>query len=297
MEHEEIYIEESNPHKVKIVVIVLLVLLSLFFIVFVSLKNKYTLTIKDVNVEVGEKLNKDVQFYVKNEVIDESDYKLYLPNISLDDKGKTTSTGEYEFKVKYKNITKKGKLTIEDTKAPEVEVRDLTVGVNEEYDVSDFVFSCDDYSKPCNATFKDKNGGEPQKKAGIYEFDIVVADQAGNKVTKGVRLIVKKGYNAEDVKKSDLKIDHIDHDYGDWNNQTVLTYSKGVHEDHLDHDDRYMYLQDLLGEDLEQFLPEDKKIYSISEAEIIYLYNKYNYIVGFGIRVKLSNGEYTYLVK
>ena len=64
----------------------------------------------------------------------------YLPNISLDDKGKTTSTGEYEFKVKYKNITKKGKLTIEDTKAPEVEVRDLTVGVNEEYDVSDFVF-------------------------------------------------------------------------------------------------------------------------------------------------------------
>jgi hypothetical protein len=125
----------------------------------------------------------------------------------------------------------------------------------------------------------------------------VIEDQAGNKVTKGVRLIVKKGYNAEDVKKSDLKIDHIDHDYGDWNNQTVLTYSKGVHEDHLDHDDRYMYLLDILSDDLTQYLPEDKKIYTIDESEVIYVYNKYDFVIGFAIRVKLSSGEYLYLTK
>ena len=297
MEHEEIYIEESNPHKVKIVIIILLVLLSIFFIVFIMLKNRYTLTVGNVVVEVGDKFSDDVQFYVENKVIDYDDYKLYLPDVTLDKNGKISSTGEYEFKVKYKNITKTAKLIVKDTKAPDVEVMDLTVGVNEEFDISDFVMSCYDYSKPCNATYKKDSDGDIKKKAGIYEFDIVVADQAGNKVTKGVRLVVKNGYNSLEVKKNDLKIHRIDPDYDDWNNEMILTYSKGVDEDHLDHDDRYMYLLDILSDDLTQYLPEEKKIYTIDESEVIYVYNKYDFVIGFAIRVKLSSGEYLYLTK
>lgn len=297
MIEEEIYIEESNPHKVKITIVVLLVLLSVFFIIFLVLKNKYTLTLDKVTIEAGDKLSKDVAFYVKNDVVDGSDYKLYLSDVPVDSEGRVTTVGEYDYKVKYKNITKEGVLVVEDTTVPDVEVTDLTIGVKEDYDISDFIVSCVDYSKPCNVTYKKESDSNLQNKAGLYEFDIVITDQVGNKVTKGIRLIVKKDYNSADIKKSDLNIHHIDPDYDDWNNEMILTYSKGVDENHLDHDDRYTYLLDLLSDDLSMYIPVEKSMYSIEETEIIFVYNKYDYIIGFALRVKLSNGEYIYLSK
>ena len=294
---EEIYIEESNPFKVKITIIIILVLLSIAFVLFVILKNRYTLTLDDVHIEVGEKLPKDIDFFVENKVVDDSDYKLYINNIPVDSEGKVNEVGVFEYKVKYKNITKTGNLVVEDTKVPEVEVKDLTIGVGEDYDISDFIVECFDYSKPCNVTYKNDKDENVQNKAGVYEFDIVITDTEGNKVTKSVRLIVKKGYSYEDMKKSDLEVSYIDHDYGDWNNEMMLTYSKGVHEDHLDHDDRYTYLLDLASDDMTQYLPMEYSMYSITEQEIIFVYNKYDYVIGFAIRVKLSNGEYIYLSK
>lgn len=297
MINEEVYIEESNPHKVKITIIIILVLLSVFFIVFLFLKSRYTLTIDKVIVEVGDALPKDISEYVENKVVDESDYKLYLDNIPLDKNGKTTDIGEYTYRVKYKSITKKGTIVVQDTKVPDVEVRDLTVGVGEDYDIADFVVDCFDYSKPVNITYKKESDQNLHKKAGIYEFKIVATDQAGNKIDKNVRLIVKKGYSYEDSKSKDMTVSYVDTDYKDWNNEYMIKFSKGVHEHELDHNEKYEDLMELSSDDMDLYLPEDKNMFVVMEQELIYIYNKYDYIIGIAVRVKLSNGEYIYLSK
>ena len=294
---EEIYIEESNPRKVKITCIVIIILLSIFFFVFLYFKSQYTLTLKDVKVEAGEKLSKDLEFYLENKILDKSDYSLYLSSIPTNENGVLNEVGEYTYKVRYKNITKKGKFIVKDTKAPEVETVDLTIGVNEDYDIGDFILECSDYSRPCDVTYKDEKSANVQKKAGNYDFKIVISDTQGNKVTKTVRLNVKKNYSYENKKKSDLNVDHIDPDYKDWNKNMILTYSKGVNELELDEDDRYQYLLDLTGEDLNIYLPLKYSANHIEEAEIIYVYNKYDYIIGYAIRVKIDTGEYVYLTK
>ena len=97
---EEIYIEESNPFKVKITIIVILVLLSVAFVLFVILKNRYTLTLDDVHIEIGEKLPKDVDFFVENKVVDDSDYKIYIKNFPVDSEGRVNEVGVFEYKLK-----------------------------------------------------------------------------------------------------------------------------------------------------------------------------------------------------
>lgn len=294
---EEIYIEESNPRKVKIVCIILLIVLSIFFLAYLYFKSHYTLTLKTIKIEAGEKLSEDLEFYLENKILDKSDYTLYLSDVPTNDKGILDEVGEYTYKVRYKNITKKGKFIVKDTVAPSVETVDLTIGVKEEYDIGDFILECNDYSRPCDVSYKDEDDANLQKKAGNYDFKIVVSDSEGNKVTKTVRLNVKKNYSYENKKKSDLKVDHIDPDYKDWNNKMILTYSKGVNELELDEDDRYQYLLDLSGDDLNMYLPVEYSTNHIEEAEIIFVYNKYDYIIGYAIRVKIDTGEYLYLTK
>ena len=145
--------------------------------------------------------------------------------------------------------------------------------------------------------YKNASDEKVQKKAGIYEFKIVATDQAGNKIEKNVRLIVKKGYSYEESKSKDLTVSYVDTDYKDWDNEWMVKLNKGVHEEHLDHVDEYEDLMDLASDDMSVYLPIEKNMYRIEEQEIIYIYNKYDYVIGFAMRVKLSNGEYIYLSK
>ena len=51
-----------------------------------------------------------------------------------------------------KNIL--GDVEVKDTKAPEVELQNLIVGLDEEYEPDEFIAVCNEYSKPCTASFK-----------------------------------------------------------------------------------------------------------------------------------------------
>lgn len=294
----EFYFEESNPRSVKIIGIVLSLIVVVAVFAFIYLKNMYTINIrKSVSIEVGDKLNTDLDYYVKNKIVDKDDYRIFFTRVPLDENGNTTSVGEFEYKVKFKSITKKGTIKVVDTTSPKVEVNDLTIGIKEDYDVDEFIKLCDDYSRPCQVEYKRDSDADIQSKAGTYNIDLIIKDAYGNKTTKTANLIVKKGFSREKMKKSDLTIDHIEPDYNDWNQKMILTYSEGVYGDELDDNERYSYLQDLAAEDLSQYLPIDKSGLSITESEFIYVYNKYNYVIGFAIRVKLSNGEFIYLTK
>ena len=292
---QEFYFEESNPKKTKIIIVIMIIAFSLFCATLVYYRNLYTLHVKkDLVYEVGTQISEDVRDFVNNKVVDDGDYTLLLAGVSMED-NVLTKVGTYTFKVKYKNITKKGKLKVIDTVAPKVEVQDLTVGVNEEYEVSEFLTLCEDYSKPCNVLYEDESDKNLNKKEGSYKFNIIITDDVGNKVKKEVNLTVKKGYNLGKSKESDLTVHHIDPDLSDWDKSIVLKFSKGYDPNEIDESDAYSELLEITGSDLHNYIDPIYENNLITETQIIDVYNKYGLIIGYAIRVKLDNSLYLYL--
>lgn len=297
MNEEEFYFEDENPKKTKITLLICLIIITIGIVLFTYYSKVYAFNVKDrVYYEIGSEIDYDLDKYINNKIVDEDDYELSFNGVPQTD-GVLLECGEYQYKVKYRNITKKGKLIVEDTTKPEVETRELTIGVKEDYSLDEFITKCEDYSKPCLISYKSSKDENIHKKAGTYAIDIIIKDQMGNKTNKTVRLNVKKNYSREAIKQNDLKAHHITVDHGDWNNELFLKYTKAVNEDTLDDNERYTYLLELTSEDMSIYLSEPYKDNQIEEQEIIFVYNKYDYIIGFAIRVKLDNGKYIYLTK
>ncbi len=294
---QDFYFEESNPRKTKriifaIIVVFLLIVGSLYYY-----KSKYTLNIKkNLKYEVGTVLPTDVREFVNNKVIDESDYTLLVSSISTED-GVLNKVGDYTYKIKYKNVTKTGKIKVVDTVAPRVEVEELTVGVNEEFLVDDFVKVCEDYSKPCKAEYDNESDSKVNEKEGTYNFKIRVSDSVGNMVKKDVTLHVKKGYNSKELKESDLKIDHIEPEFADWNNEMIVNFTKACDQNEVDESDGYGEFLEISADDLHNYIDPLYMNNGIVDKQIIMVYNKYDLVIGYAIRVKLDNGLYLYCKK
>ena len=296
--NEELFLEETNPKKVKygilatVIIIILVVGGVVAYSRFISIRTK-----KAITFEVGTKISLKAKDYINNKRIKEDDLKLDIDAVEKDENNVLTKVGEYVFYIEYKGKTTKGKVIVQDTTAPTVKTEDLVIGVNEEYELDEFLSVCDDYSKPCTVTYKNESDESLSEKAGEYEVPLTVSDALDNKTSITAKLIVKEGYSREALRKGDLSIDHIDPEYDDFNKQLVLKYNEAISEDELDDDEKYNDLLELSADNLENYLPEEYKGSTINESEIIFVYNKYNYIVGFAFRVKINTGKYVYLTK
>ena len=296
--NDELFLEETNPKKVKygilatIIIIILVVGGVVAYSRFISIRTK-----KRITFEVGTKISLKAKDYINNKRIKEEDLTLDIEDVEKDENNVLTKVGEYVFYIDYKGKTTKGKVIVQDTTAPTVKTEDLVIGVNEEYELDEFLSVCDDYSKPCTVTYKNESDESLSEKVGEYEVPITVADAYDNKTSITAKLIVKEGYSREALRKGDLKIDHIDPVYDDFHDQLVLKYNEAVSEDELDDDEKYNDLLELSADILENYLPAEYKGSTITDSEIIFVYNKYNYIVGFAFRVKINTGKYVYLTK
>lgn len=294
---EEFYFEDSNTKATIIKCVIILIIIVGAFITFSIYKKNTTFNIKKVvKYEVGSKLDEDLSKYVNNKIVDKKDYKLYLNKVDNED-GILTKTGEFEYKVKYNSITKKGIIKVVDTKPPKVETVPLTVGLNEELELSDFILSCEDYSKPCNVDYVTASDANFTKKEGTYKFRVKVSDQFDNSIKKEVNLTVKKNVSKENRMISDLNISYIDPKYKDYNNTFLIKLDKGIEEDELFGSDILGKLNDIAGSDLHQYIPDMYANNLITSSDVIYVYNKYGYVIGFTIRVELDNKEVFYLTK
>lgn len=294
---QDFYFEESNPRKTKRIIFAIIVVFLLIVGGLYYYKSKYTLNIKkNLKYEVGTVLPTDVREFVNNKVIDESDYTLLVSSISTED-GVLNKVGDYTYKIKYKNVTKTGKIKVVDTVAPRVEVEELTVGVNEEFLVDDFVKVCEDYSKPCKAEYDNESDSKVNEKEGTYDFKIRVSDSVGNMVKKDVTLHVKKGCNSKDVKESDLKIDHIEPEFADWNKEMIVSFTKACDPNEVDESDGYGEFLEISADDLHNYIDPLYMNNGIVDKQIIMVYNKYDLVIGYAIRVKLDNGLYLYCKK
>lgn len=293
---EEFYFEESNPKKAKLIFISLLAILVILTIGLIVYKKVFTFNVKKtITYEVGTEISMDVNEYVTSKIVDEKEYKLNVKNVSINE-GKLDKVGEYTYKVRHNGVSKKGTIKVIDTTAPSVEVNDLTLGVGEDIELDEFIKSCEDYSKPCTVLYVNESDDKLTKNPGNYKIKLSISDAYDNKITKTVNLTVKKGYDSKAAKKNDLKPSYIIPNHDDWNNKMIVKFSKGVKEDDLDEDDKYYnQLLDIASSNLHDYLDPLYDNNGIVETEIIEVFNKYDYVIGYAMRVKLDNGLFFYL--
>ena len=264
---EDFYIEDHYKRNVVIVILIILLVIGGLYYGYKNYYKKNYLKVKDVTVELGSKLSTDIKDYIKCD--NYGDYKLDLSSVVTDDEGKVSSVGEYAFRVIKNDDISRGKVFVKDTTKPIVGVNDLTVGVNEEYNAYDFVNTCTDLSMPCVVSFKDANDGDLSSKVGNYKIEIIISDNANNKVNKTVKLTVKEGYSFN------------------WNNTYTIKFEKALEEESTE-----------FNELLESYgIKEFSYDKNIKEKEIIVIYNKYNYALGLSIKVTFDDGSYEFVTE
>ena len=174
---------------------------------------------------------------------------------------------------------------------------DGKVGLNEEFKPELFVESCEDYSKPCDVQYKNTTDNKLNTKEGNYRLEIVVSDTLGNKTYKTVNLTVKKGYSLEDELMSDTRLDHIDPEFDDFEETYFIKFDKAMEEHDMLESEDYELLLECMDKGWRKYLPELYKLNRIDEESIITVYNKYDYVIGFVVRIKLDNKKVLFLTK
>jgi hypothetical protein len=294
---DDFYFEENSPTKAKIITVVIIAVVVIFFGLFLVYRNKMTFNIKKVvTYEAGDTLNTDPLYYVNNKVISSKHYKVSFSSI-LTSSDTLDTLGEYEYKVTYKGITKKGKIKVVDTSAPKVELTKVIIGTDETLYPEDAITSCDDYSLPCEVKLAKESDNNKLSTAGTYQIPVVVSDNLGNSTTVTIEVETRENYNSIEVKENDLEEDHISVDYMDWNGEYLVKFAKGVPDNYLDEADEYDDILEASSGDLHRYIDSIYSNNGITKVEMVKIYNQYDYIIGVTFYLELDNGSGFYLSK
>lgn len=293
----DFYFEETNPKKVRLSVIIIIIIFLIIAGILLFVRSRLTLSVKKVvEYEAGDKLSYNLEDYLYNDIKNSKDYKItfsaFLTSTEVLD-----TVGEYEYKVSYKGISKRGKIKVVDTKAPVVEVEKLIVGVDEDLIISDGITKCDDYSRPCQVEFVKESDADITKKAGNYKVDVTITDAYGNKVKKTIEVEVRNNYNSVEEKENDLGAHHVDPGYDDWEGQYLIKFSKAYNNDHLEGIEEFDAISEVMEGDMHRYLDPMYANNRIDVIELVNIYNKYNYVIGVTYYLKLDNGKHFYITK
>lgn len=280
---EDFYIENNSPIKITIIIILTIGLIigTIYYYKKIYLNNYIKLN--TIEIELGEEISTNIEDYIKCN--NYSDYTLNLDNVLVDDNNKTISTGEYSYKIEGNNTIKKGKIIVKDTTKPIVTVQTLTIGLNEEYNVSEFVTECKDLSSPCKVDYEKEKDTTLNKSAGEYTFNIVISDMENNKTTKEVKLIVKENYSYKETKEKDLEYNKISNEESSWNKTYTYKFDKALDTEEEEFDEKIKAIS------LDEYT-YDKEI---KDKELIIIYNKYDYAIGVSVKLTFTDGTTTFV--
>ena len=157
-----------------------------------------------VSDKYGNKVNKECLLnisFINEEVHHELGTKLMMEEIITDKDDASlvddsilksvdvSKEGTYNITIKYKDKTYESKVTVKDTLAPNLKVKDISIYVGQKISNNDFVISYDDNSKDVKISYEGKLDNQ---KLGEQILKITAVDAFGNKVTKEAKLTVKK---------------------------------------------------------------------------------------------------------
>lgn len=283
---QDFYFEESNPKWVTIIIVILVIAGLGAGYYFYKEYKKQVVKVKDVTVELGSKPSEDISSYASGAT---DGYTLSLPDNLVNEEGNTYMVGEYSYKIKKGDSTKRGKIFVKDTTAPNVTVKEITVGVNEEFEPFEFLDSCDDLSLPCKTSYKKDSYAKLNEKAGKYDLEIVVEDKYGNKVSKDVVLNVSETESLLSLKQNDDVVVSMTPEDKDWNKTYTYKFPKAVPSDGDEYEGKFLEINSM------DFSSKfDKKItnqYSITT------YNKYGYAIGISVKLFFEDNTTQYLTE
>ena len=275
---EEFYYEEPTKKHLFLKCLIFIFIIGLLIGVFIYYKEKNTIKLKNIDVELGSTLSKDVNDYLKSGKKYSDEYKLYLNGVDVN------TIGKYSYKVKYNKHTKIGYINVVDTTKPEVEMDDtIEIGVNDTFDPNILITSCKDASLPCTATLKNDKDYDKFKSVGTYSVDIKVSDTANNYVIKKVNVIVSENGNMSNKVSSDLN--YYTNSLNDDTIEHVLfvKLDKAINEDTLEYEG---LIQETSAIDFNKYVDEE-----IKDTKLITAYNRYGYVIGIQVEVVLTNGD------
>ena len=201
-----------------IVVIAIVICITIGSLIFISQKNKKS----NKKVEKQIKIKKEIIVPVMSELLKVDDYfdKLensksakiiyYLDDSEVEFKEKYQEVGKYKVVINFNGKNYTTTLKVVDTEAPVVEVKELEITKDSEYNAKDFIVSCSDNNeKECLISFKEETA---YKDVGTYDITIVAKDESGNATEKQTKLIIKdktqkdsKNNNKEKNTKNNVK--------------------------------------------------------------------------------------------
>lgn len=135
-----------------------------------------------INIEVGDTFSLDMIL---------ENVKKYENTINKDEINKinTSYKNEYILTANYNNQIYTSKIIVVDTKAPELELKNLTIYNNKKVDKDDFINSVKDNSNKVTTTMKTKID---YTIIGEQTITIEAIDESGNKTEKSTKLVIKK---------------------------------------------------------------------------------------------------------
>lgn len=287
MKDEDFYIEETSSLKVFLVSLLVLLILGIFGGLYYFYFHNENIKLKNITIELGQKVPNDVNFYIKGN--NTYNYELNLNNIAVDKQGNTNSVGEYSYTIKTNKETKKGKIYVKDTTFPIVQLRELTIGLNEVFEIDDYVVSCEDLSLVCNVEYVNEDDYDLNKKEGEYIVDLKISDKYHNSVKKKTKLIVSQNASLSEMKAKDNEVSKIYPVDENWNKTFTIKFEKGISENDVSFEQKILEITNF---DF-SILSEDK----IKNQTILTVYNKYNYVLGFSVKIEYDNNKTIYVTQ
>lgn len=182
--------KKKKKTKIKLILLIFLIFIG---IVLFLLRDE-DLKLKKITIELGETISKDINYYllinIKKNKIDS--YKLDVSNVLLED-NKTIKTGEYEYKIIYKDKEYINKIIVKDTIKPELILNNVIVTEGEEVNIDMFINICNDING-CKYKYKDEEYiNSIINKVGKYDVEIIGYDDSNNQVINKTTLeIIEK---------------------------------------------------------------------------------------------------------
>lgn len=264
-----------------IILLIAIVTLALggYFFVFKQLH----FSVKNIKLELGDELSTDVKDYLTTVKDSVANYELDTSKVQPD------TVGTYTYTVKNGKSIKKGKIEVVDTTPPEFTVQKLTIEEgNEDYFLGDFLETCEDLSRPCLVTLKNSKDESKFSNVGVYSIEIEVADVYGNKKTAKVELeVVAKGQYV-DPKTTDLEYASNSKGTATFDGKIFKKLKKAINSQLDESADEMSAISTI---DLEAYVAQNHPGYRLVSSEIIELYNKSLYVIGYAIELKITNGK------
>lgn len=283
---QDFYFEESNPKWVTVIIVILVIAGLGAGYYFYKEYKKQVIKVKDVTIELGSKPSENVSSYATGAT---DGYTLSLPDNLVNEDGNTYMVGEYSYKLKKDDTIKRGKIFVKDTTAPNVTVKEITVGVNEEFEPFEFLDTCDDLSLPCKTSYKKDAYAKLNEKAGRYNLEIVVEDKYGNKVSKDVVLNVSDSESLLSVKQADDVVVSMTPEDKDWDKSYTYKFPKAVAADSDDYEAKFLEINTM------DFSGKFEK--KITNQYSITTYNKYGYAIGISVKLFFEDNTTKYLTE